>query len=93
MKATTEKAFETYIEETMAAGGWLCGSKTSWDKDNALFREEVLAFIQDTQPGLWSQMEKLHGSNKEEVIEETPPTEEVPTDAPAETPTEEKKSE
>ena len=62
MKATTEKAFETYIEETMAAGGWLCGSKTSWDKDNALFREEVLAFIQDTQPGLWAQMEKLHGA-------------------------------
>ena len=32
-------------------------------------------------------------NKKEEVIEETPPTEEVPTDAPAETPTEEKKSE
>ena len=42
MKATTEKAFEAYIEETMAAAGWLSGSTTSWDKDRVIFTEEAL---------------------------------------------------
>ncbi|MCX6581557.1 MAG: type I restriction endonuclease [Candidatus Aminicenantes bacterium] len=61
MKATTEKAFEAYIQETMAANGWIAGSNKSWDKQNALFPQYVTAFIKDTQPTLWAQMEKLLG--------------------------------
>jgi len=61
MKATTEKAFEAYIQETMAARGWISGSTQSWDKGKALFPGQVIAFIKDTQAGLWAQMEKLHG--------------------------------
>lgn len=62
MKATTEKAFETYIQETMTARGWITGSNQTWDKSKALFTDYILAFIQDTQTELWAQMEKLHGS-------------------------------
>ena len=32
MKATTEKAFEAYIQETMYARGWITGSNIVWDK-------------------------------------------------------------
>ncbi len=61
MKATTEKAFEAYTQETMAARGWIAGSNLVWDKTGALFPEYVIAFIKSTQGGLWAQMEKLHG--------------------------------
>ena len=61
MKATTEKAFEAYIQETMASRGWITGSTQLWDKDKALFPEYAIAFIKDSQPQLWSRMEKLHG--------------------------------
>ena len=61
MKATTEKAFEAYIQETMAARGWISGSNQSWDKSKALFPDQVISFIKDTQADLWAQMEKLHG--------------------------------
>ena len=61
MKATTEKAFEAYIQETMSARGWNSGSNQSWDKNKALFPDQVIAFIKDTQTELWVQMEKLHG--------------------------------
>ncbi len=61
MKATTEKAFELYIQETMASRGWVSGSNKEWNKAKALFPDQVIAFIKDTQADLWAQMEKLHG--------------------------------
>ena len=61
MKATTEKAFEAYIQETMASRGWISGSNQLWDKNKALFPEYAIAFIKGTQPQLWSRMERLHG--------------------------------
>ncbi len=63
MKATTEKAFEVYIQEVMASRGWLTGAVEQWDKQRALFPEYILTFIQSTQSQLWAQMEKLHGSD------------------------------
>jgi len=62
MKATTEKAFEAYIQETMGTRGWIAGSNSLWDKQKALFPEYILSFIRDTQGNLWNQMEKLHGT-------------------------------
>lgn len=61
MKATTEKAFETFIQETMSSRGWISGSNKEWDKAKALFPDQVISFIKDTQADLWAQMEKLHG--------------------------------
>jgi type I restriction enzyme, R subunit len=62
MKATTEKAFEAYIEETLATRGWSTCSNTLWDRKRAIIPEEITSFIKDTQADLWSQMEKLHGA-------------------------------
>jgi len=71
MKATTEKAFEAYIEETLATRGWLAGSVESWDKSKALFPEYVIEFIKATQANLWKQMEKLHGAELSGKLIET----------------------
>jgi len=62
MKATTEKAFEAYIQETMSSRGWITGSSIVWDKQKALFPDHIISFIKSTQGELWAQMEKLHGS-------------------------------
>ncbi len=71
MKATTEKAFEAYIEESMAERGWLTGSRLLWDKNRALFPAYVIDFIRETQPALWEQMEKLHGGELAQKLIET----------------------
>ncbi len=42
MKATTEKAFEAYIQESMAERGWVTGSNMLWDKNRALFEKNRL---------------------------------------------------
>jgi hypothetical protein len=57
MSQTTEKAFETYVEEILLTrGGWKSGSNAEWDKERALFPAQVFAFIQDTQSKLWEEM-------------------------------------
>lgn len=61
MKATTERAFEAYIQESMSRRGWVTGSLGVWDKERGLFPEYVVAFIRETQAELWGQMERLHG--------------------------------
>jgi len=71
MKATTEKAFEAYIQESMAERGWVTSSNLLWDNNRALFPEYVIAFIRDTQPALWGQMEKLHGDELASKLIET----------------------
>lgn len=71
MKATTEKAFEAYIQETMSARGWISGSNKTWDKNKALFPDQIIAFIKDTQADLWAQMEKLHGHELSAKLIET----------------------
>lgn len=71
MKATTEKAFEAYIQEVLTTRGWLAGSHHLWDKQNALFPEYVISFIKNTQSDLWQQMDKLHGSELEAKIIDT----------------------
>ncbi|MBI5306950.1 MAG: hypothetical protein HZB37_01075 [Planctomycetes bacterium] len=59
---TTEKAFESYLEETLInKSGWKHGSNKDWDKQLALFRSEVVTFIKNTQLTLWQEMEALHG--------------------------------
>lgn len=66
---TTERAFETYVEEILlTTGGWKSGSNADWDKERALFPAQVFAFIQQTQPDLWEQMKTLHASGLEPLL-------------------------
>ena len=46
----TEAAFETVIEEHLLAHGYVRVAPAAYDKARAIFPDEVLAFIQETQP-------------------------------------------
>lgn len=66
---TTERAFETYVEEILLTrGGWKSGSNAEWDKERALFPAQVFAFIADTQPKLWAEMRVLHAAGLEALL-------------------------
>ncbi|MFA7346080.1 MAG: hypothetical protein WC003_17415, partial [Terrimicrobiaceae bacterium] len=66
---TTERAFETYVEEILLTqGGWKSGSNAEWDKERALFPAQVFAFIADTQPKLWAEMKGLHADGLEALL-------------------------
>ena len=72
MKATIEKAFETYIEESLIfKGGWLQGTNKEWDKKHALFPDRIVSFLKDTQDELYQKMQKLHGDELDDKIIDT----------------------
>ena len=69
MSQTTEHAFESYVEEILLTKcGWTRGERDDWDKEFALFPRQVCAFIEATQPKLWTQMRALHGAGLEALL-------------------------
>ncbi len=68
MNTTTEKAFETSLEQMLTEGGWQSGTNAEWDKARALFPARVFAFIEATQSNLWAEMAIQHGSNLQAML-------------------------
>jgi len=65
---TSEKAFETYVEQMLLAKGWQQGAVSEWDKEKALFPDQIVAFIAETQPQLWEAMRGQHGVQLESML-------------------------
>lgn len=63
MAQTSEKAFESYLEQMLTVGGWQPSTPAEWDKARALFPVRVFAFIEATQLRLWAEMAAQHGSS------------------------------
>lgn len=69
MSQTTERAFETHVEEMLLGrSGWKSGTNAGWDKERALFPARIFAFLQDTQAKLWDQMRELHGNGLKPML-------------------------
>ena len=68
MSQTTESAFETIIEAHLLSNGYVSVAGGGFDRDRAIFRDVVLAFIRDTQPKEWARLEALHGDRTEEQV-------------------------
>lgn len=56
----SEGAFETVIEAHLLGHGYVCVPKESFDRENAIFPQIVLAFVRETQPTEWAKLEALH---------------------------------
>lgn len=61
MPKHNEQAFEAYIESAMQSG-WTTVANTSFDAANALFPDELISFLSQSQPALWAELEKLNGA-------------------------------
>ena len=57
----TEETFEALIEGHLVEhGGYESGSPDAYDRERALLPDTVLAFVQDTQPRVWAQLQAIH---------------------------------
>ncbi len=70
MSLHKEIAFETEICDHLAAHGWLYaeGDAAKYDRARALFPEDVLAWVQQTQPAAWEALVKNHGAQAGETL-------------------------
>lgn len=63
MSLHTEINFENEIGHYLADHGWLYSpSDDGYDRARALFPEDVIAWVQATQPTEWAAIEKNHGA-------------------------------
>ena len=66
MSLHKEINFENEICEHLAAHGWLYaeGDAAKYDRARALFPDDVLAWVQATQPKAWEALAKNHGAQR-----------------------------
>ncbi len=62
MKQTSEAAFETSIEAVLLNDGYSKLSSGTFDTERAIFPDEALTFIRETQAKTWEKLEALHGA-------------------------------
>jgi type I restriction enzyme R subunit len=61
MKRTSEAAFETAIEAVLLGNGYTRVNAKGFDREQAIFSEDALGFIRDTQANVWGKLFALHG--------------------------------
>jgi len=61
----TEQRFEDHITDHLVASGYTQRLPSSYDKALCLIPEDVIAFVQATQPDQWQQLERQYGTAKE----------------------------
>ena len=70
MSIHTEINFENDICDHLASHGWLYepGDHQKYDRSRALFPDDLIAWIRQTQPEAWATIEKNHGGGAEGAI-------------------------
>ncbi len=69
MSLHQEINFETEICEHLAANGWLyLPNDDGYDRARALLPDDVLVWVQATQPQAWDAIVKNHGANATETL-------------------------
>jgi type I restriction enzyme R subunit len=70
MSVHTEVHFETEICEALGAQGWLYaeGDAANYDRARALYPDDVIAWIQTSQPDAWTALKKSCGSRVETEV-------------------------
>ena len=74
----TEVVFEDEVCEALKANGWLFDGPLPYDKGHAydagydkrvaLFPEDAIAWVKETQPDTWDKFAKNHAKNPEAVF-------------------------
>lgn len=67
-KSHHEIHLENYITEKLVTQGWFEGQTAHYDQQRALYPEDVVAWIQATQPDVWNKLVKLNGDTTQTVL-------------------------
>lgn len=69
MKATSEEAYEALIAGHLVEhGGYELGQASDYDASLALMPNDLLGFVEETQPKVWAKQQKIHGHNLDKVL-------------------------
>ena len=63
-----EVVFQNGILDQMQSHGWLLGESKNYNKKLALYPEDLIAFVKDTQQEQWDKFAKIYPKNTEESL-------------------------
>lgn len=63
-----ECELERHIIEQLAGTGWLVGKSSGYDQARALFLEDVIDWLQESQPQAWAKLSSLNGAGTEAAV-------------------------
>ena len=66
----TEATFQNDLIRQMVASGWLLGDPAKYNRELALYEEDLLGFVQDTQPKQWQKFCSIYPNNAPEKLVE-----------------------
>lgn len=69
--AAQEVVFQNDILDQMQSHGWLLGESNKYNKELALYPEDLINFVQTTQPEQWKKQLGIHPKNPEEALLKT----------------------
>ena len=61
-----EYVFQNDIIRQLLTNGWLLGKPENYNRELALYPEDLLGFVQDTQETQWQQYCKIYPNNPEQ---------------------------
>lgn len=66
MSITSEKAFESAIEDSLLQyGQYKSATSGDYNKETGFFEQDIFEFLKSTQPSKWEKISTVHGSNVE----------------------------
>jgi type I restriction enzyme R subunit len=63
-----ERTFEDEVVAHLTANGWLEGRSDGYDRELALYPEDVLGWLEDTQPSELAKLGRLHNGDTGKVV-------------------------
>jgi len=68
MADSRELAFQNEVIAELKASGWLVGAPSNYNRERALYPEDLVGFAQEAWPVQWERLEKHHGANTGEAL-------------------------
>jgi len=68
MADSREARFQQDIVDALSASGWLVGTSSDYDRRNALYPEDVIAYFREAHPDQWERFCRHHGQEPESSL-------------------------
>ena len=62
---TDERTFQDEMIEHLLGNGWVLGSSAKYNRELAIYEEDLLDFVQETQPEQWEKFSGIYPNNAE----------------------------
>ena len=60
MQNANEKVFQQDIIDHLVSTGWKLGESAKYDRKHALYTEDLVGYLSETQPEQWDKFSKMH---------------------------------